>query len=617
MDVKARIGLLIQAQGAHRAASDIDSVARSTKRVGDETATTGRRMRAADRERTRFHQGLMGLAGAAKFGVAALGGVGLVGVLRDSVAEYREAAKVGRATNAAITATGGVANVSAKGLAGYSTALSRKVGIDNDAIQSAGNLLLGFRSVHDEVGRGNDIYKQALRTAVDMSAYYKQDLKSSVIQLGKALNDPVAGATALKRAGAIDAAAIVRIKEMAKHGADLRTLQRFVLEKVQKGGALAAATANTDPLQKLNVAGKDLEETIGGALVPTLSKAAGGLATFIGQIQTGRGAGGTFRAVLGGLFGVVKAGAAPLITAGKWVIHLVRDFVAGKPAAVALVMVLAGLVAGFVALRVITRVIAMFKAAKIAVLGLNFVMKANPLMRVATLLFAVGAALVVAYHKVGWFRAAVQNVWGWIKSHWPLLLGILTGPIGLAVVFIVRHFDQIVSFVTSLPGKIAHAASGMWNGLKGGAIAAVNWVIDRLNDFINAYNDSVGALAGAIGIDVKVGTVSHVNPGGGGRKPDVSGFPSNVFQGSVPGMAAGGIVRRSGMAFVGEHGPELLGLPAGARVAPLPEHMDTTGGASHGAGENRILELHTHMHIGAREIGTEIRRVALGDLARR
>lgn len=601
MDVKARIGLLIQAQGAHRAASEIDTVARSTKRVGDETATTGRRMREADRHRARFHQGLMGLAGAARFGVAALGGVGLVGVLRDSVAEYRDAAKVGRATNAAIKATGGVANVSAKELAGYSTSLGAKVGIDNDAIQSAGNLLLGFRAVHDEVGRGNDIYKQALRTAVDMSAYYKTDLKSSVIQLGKALNDPVAGATALKRTGAIDAAAIVRVKEMAKHGADLRTLQRFVLEKVQKGGALAAATANTDPLQKLGVAWKDLEETIGRAFVPTLSKAAGGLATFIGQIRSGRGAGGAFRSVLTGLFGVVKAGAGPLITAGKWVVHLVRDFVAGKPAAVALVTVLAALVAGFVALRVITRVIALFKAARIAMIGLFWAMKANPIMLVISLLVAVGAALVVAYHKVAWFRVAVQAVWGAIKG----------------------GFNAIVGFVASLPGRIAHAASGMWNGLKAGLAAAVNFVIDRLNNVINAYNDSVGALAGAVGIDVKVGTISHVAQGGGGRKPDVSGFPSNVFGGSVPGMAAGGIVRRSGMAFVGEYGPELLGLPAGARVAPLPERMDTTGGGMRLHPDDiralaaAIAENPPEVHLDGRHLAENGRRHARRDAATR
>ena len=37
----------------------------------------------------------------------------------------------------------------------------------------------------------------------------------------------------------------------------------------------------------------------------------------------------------------------------------------------------------------------------------------------------------------------------------------------------------------------------------------------------------------------------------------------------VPGLATGGSVTRSGMALVGESGPELLNLPRGANVVPL------------------------------------------------
>jgi hypothetical protein len=38
-----------------------------------------------------------------------------------------------------------------------------------------------------------------------------------------------------------------------------------------------------------------------------------------------------------------------------------------------------------------------------------------------------------------------------------------------------------------------------------------------------------------------------------------------------PGQAAGGITTRSGASWVGEHGPELITLPRGARVDPLPQ----------------------------------------------
>ena len=39
---------------------------------------------------------------------------------------------------------------------------------------------------------------------------------------------------------------------------------------------------------------------------------------------------------------------------------------------------------------------------------------------------------------------------------------------------------------------------------------------------------------------------------------------------TIPMLAAGGIIRSGGLALVGEAGPELLNLPRGAQVTPLP-----------------------------------------------
>jgi hypothetical protein len=81
------------------------------------------------------------------------------------------------------------------------TAVSKKAGIDDEAIQSGENLLLTFTNVGNEVGKGNDIFSQATQTMTDMSVALGTDMKSSAIQLGKALNDPVQGISALQRIG--------------------------------------------------------------------------------------------------------------------------------------------------------------------------------------------------------------------------------------------------------------------------------------------------------------------------------------------------------------------------------------------------------------------------------
>ena len=121
--------------------------------------------------------------------------------LKDSIGEAREAAQVTARTENVIRSMGNAANISATQVADLAGAISLKTGIDDEAIQSGQNLLLTFGNVRNEVGKGNDIFTQASRLMVDMSTAMGTDAKGSAIQLGKALNDPTKGITALSRVG--------------------------------------------------------------------------------------------------------------------------------------------------------------------------------------------------------------------------------------------------------------------------------------------------------------------------------------------------------------------------------------------------------------------------------
>ena len=126
---------------------------------------------------------------------------------QDSVAEARESQKVGALTEQVIKSTGSAAHVTAKQVGDLSTAISLKTGIDDEAIQSGSNMLLTFKNLRNEVGKGNDIFNQATQLTTDMAAAMAGgkggdiDLKSSAIQVGKALGDPVKGVTALAKVG--------------------------------------------------------------------------------------------------------------------------------------------------------------------------------------------------------------------------------------------------------------------------------------------------------------------------------------------------------------------------------------------------------------------------------
>jgi len=94
-----------------------------------------------------------------------------------------------------IKSTGYAAGFTSKQIQQLSEEVALNTLASVDGAQQAAGALLTFRSVSD------DVFKRAMYSAQDMSQVLKQDLKSSAVQLGKALEDPINGITALKRVG--------------------------------------------------------------------------------------------------------------------------------------------------------------------------------------------------------------------------------------------------------------------------------------------------------------------------------------------------------------------------------------------------------------------------------
>jgi hypothetical protein len=224
---------------------------------------------------------------------ALLGAAGLAAGIKKSFDEFRQAEKVTRQTEAVLKSTAGAAKVTAKEVENLAQAISMKAGIDDEAIQSGENLLLTFTKIRNETGKGNDIFTQATRTIVDMSVALDQDLKSSAIQVGKALQDPQKGITALRRVGVnFTQTQQDMIEGWVEHGKIVKA-QRFILKELgtEFGGS---ARAQADWTDKLKVAWDNLFEAIGRFTGPIIQRAAEWLTKFINQMQTGRGAGGEF-----------------------------------------------------------------------------------------------------------------------------------------------------------------------------------------------------------------------------------------------------------------------------------------------------------------------------------
>jgi len=134
--------------------------------------------------------------------------------------------------------------------------------------------------------------------------------------------------------------------------------------------------------------------------------------------------------------------------------------------------------------------------------ALNVALRANPIGLVITALVALVAGLIYAYHEsetfraiidaafkgvtmaFGWVLNAAQNVFGWLKTNWPLVLAILTGPIGLAVLAIARHWDTIKIAAQTAWNAIKSAAATTWDAIKTAIVTPIRLARDIIGDVV-------------------------------------------------------------------------------------------------------------------------------------
>ena len=435
---------------------------------------------------------------------AAAAAISVGSFLKDAVSEARESQKVGALTTQVIKSTGGAAKITAGQVGDLATAISNKTGIDDEAIQSASNLLLTFTNVRNEVGKGNDVFNQATQAATDMGAALGNDPKAAAIQLGKALNDPVKGVTALSKVGvSFTAQQKAQIKTMTASGNTLGA-QKLILGELKKefgGAAAASATAG----EKLSTAFGNFKEQIGTALLPVIDKVATFLtarvipavSSFISGLQDGTGAGGQFRAFLTGIWTALQPIGAFLMGT---VVPAIRGFFAsfqsgGGPSAITAafqtvvafirgqvipgIMAIVGAVRGFVAVAL--PIIQAFVAGMMA--------RITPMLPAVRAIFAqVGAVVVGALGLIKGVIQAVTAVIGFIWRAWGQGLMTFLAATFANILTVVRGaltiIQGIIKTVTSL---IKGDWSGAWAGIKqivSGAWTVIKGVVSQAMNII-------------------------------------------------------------------------------------------------------------------------------------
>ncbi len=142
---------------------------------------------------------------------------------------------------------------------------------------------------------------------------------------------------------------------------------------------------------------------------------------------------------------------------------------------------------------------------------------------------------------VNWFGNTFAAAWEAIKAVFSNVAGFFQNIWNT----IKKMFDAVgITISESISAKFRSTLNAVFSfagGLINNFIRGINWAVDKIN-----------AIPG-----VSISRLSEVN---------------------IPMLAKGGVIQRAGNVIVGERGPEILRLPRGASVTPLPAGMAAGGG---------------------------------------
>lgn len=173
-----------------------------------------------------------------------------------------ESERAQRQLETVIKSTGGAAGLTATQLSDMAVALQRVTAYGDETIKGAEALLLTFTRI------GSTVFPQALEATMNVATALGTDLNGAALQVGKALNDPILGMTALSRAGIQFTADQKHVVKAMMETGDIVGAQKVILKELENqfgGTARAARGTLGGALSALNEAFGDLFEANGPA----------------------------------------------------------------------------------------------------------------------------------------------------------------------------------------------------------------------------------------------------------------------------------------------------------------------------------------------------------------
>jgi len=349
----------------------------------------------------------------------------------------------------------------------YISKLSQQTALADDDLRPAlADLARGFGDTEEA--------QKALAIATDVSAGTGKDLGTVTTAMMKAAQGQTG---ALKKLGV----------ETNNADGSAKSLDEIMasMSKTFEGQAAVAADSTAGKMRGAEIAMGEMSETIGSALLP----------------------------IVGTLATVLTEDVFPAIsTVFGWIMDN-KDVVIAALVAVGLVIT-ATLGPAFLAW-----------AAGAAAAAAATLLAAAPFIAIGAVIAGVAYLIIhnwdtiVDVSKKVWetVRGAVEDAFNWVKDNWPLLLAIITGPIGAAVLIVVRNWDTITGAAQSvwnwindnwhkltdiIAGPIQTAKDliqGAWDGISTGAQVVFDTVKGIFDKFAGIFEAIVDGVKTAIG----------------------------------------------------------------------------------------------------------------------
>jgi hypothetical protein len=285
--------------------------------------------------------------------------------------EFENLEKANAQLTAGLESTGHAAGITFKELEEGQESLREKVDYSRTAIADMQSQLLTFPAVTKET------FGQASTAIADMATRLHKGLNETAIQVGKALQDPIKGITALHRSGVnFSEGQKAMIKQMVETGQTAKAQQLILKELNTEFAGSAEAAANVNPeMFKYNKTVESAQLMVGQLAVkfrtmlyPILTKVTEAFMGLVGWVKENHTWLGQVGAVIGGVAGAIGGIiiATRIWTGAQWL--------------------------------------------------LNAAMAASPLTWIIMSIAAVTAGVIYAYKHFAMFRGIVWATWAVIKE---------------------------------------------------------------------------------------------------------------------------------------------------------------------------------------------------------